>query len=261
MIRAPLFVPATRPERFVKAANSGADAVIIDLEDAVAPVDKIQARSMLACGFTNLPVIVRVNSIGTAWHKADIIAVKATNPTAVMLPKSEDPAAISHLIASLDGLPVIVLIETALGLANARTISKINGVERIAFGSVDFCADLGCTHLREVLLPIRSELVMASRLAGIAAPIDGVTVQLNDSALIYDDAKHARDMGMTGKLCIHPKQVADVLTAFLPTEVEISWAQRVLATGDGAASIGGEMVDEPVRIRARTILASATSMQ
>lgn len=261
MIRAPLFVPATRPERFAKAANSGADAIILDLEDAVAPADKIQARNMLTRDFTNLPVIVRSNPVGSTWYETDILAIKAMEAAAVMLPKSEDLTEISRLVAMLDGLPVIALIETAQGLANARTIADLKGVERIAFGSVDFCADVGCSHLREILLPARSELVFASRLAGISAPIDGVTVQLNDPALVHEDAKHARAVGMTGKLCIHPKQIDDVLTAFLPTETEISWAQRVLATGEGAASLDGEMVDEPVRIRARAILVSTTRMQ
>jgi len=98
--------------------------------------------------------------------------------------------------------------------------------------------------------------VLASRLGGIAAPIDGVTVQLDDPAVTRDDAGHARDLGMTGKLCIHPKQIAEVKRAFAPSEDEISWAKRVLASGDGAVAVDGAMVDEPVRIRARAILAA-----
>ena len=97
--------------------------------------------------------------------------------------------------------------------------------------------------------------MLASRLGGIAAPIDGVTVQLDDPAVTHDDAGHARDLGMTGKLCIHPKQITEVKRAFAPSEDEISWAKRVLASGDGAVSVDGAMVDEPVRIRARAILA------
>ncbi|HWL57467.1 MAG TPA: CoA ester lyase [Paracoccus sp. (in: a-proteobacteria)] len=255
-IRAPLFVPANRPERFAKAAASGTDAVILDLEDAVPQDAKAAARAALAADFTDLPVLVRVNAQGTPWHDADVAAVAGLPVAAVILPKAED-AAICSAVAAATGKPVIALIESGLGLAQARAIAAAEGVERLAFGSIDFCADLGCEHLREVLLPARSELVLASRLAGIAGPIDGVTVQLDDLSVIRGDAAHARAMGMTGKLCIHPKQVAEVRNAFAPTEDQIDWARRVLASGDGAVSVDGAMVDEPVRIRARAILAQA----
>jgi citrate lyase subunit beta/citryl-CoA lyase len=108
--------------------------------------------------------------------------------------------------------------------------------------------------MRDVLAPARFELVLASRLAGIAAPIDGVTVQLEDLSETSDDAAHARDIGMSGKLCIHPRQIAPVLSAFAPSEAEIDWARRALASGDGAVLVEGAMIDEPVRIRARSIL-------
>lgn len=251
-IRAPLFVPADRPERFAKAAASGADAVILDLEDAVAAAAKDAARAALACGFTDLPVLVRINGAGTAWHEADVAAVAALPVAGVILPKAEDAGAAARLRQAA-GCAVIGLVESARGLANARAIAAAEGVERLAFGSIDYCADLGSAHLRAVLLPARSELVLASRLAGIAAPIDGVTVQLDDLRPV-EDAAHARALGMTGKLCIHPKQIAAVRRAFAPTEAEIGWARRVLASGDGAVSVDGAMVDAPVRIRARAIL-------
>lgn len=252
-IRAPLFVPANRPERFEKAARSEADAVILDLEDAV-PLDaKNAARSALRCDFTDLPVIVRINGAGSAAHEADLVAVAALRPAAVILPKAEDPSLVETLARTLP-CPIIALIESACGLANARTIAATKGVARLAFGSVDFCADLGCAHKRAILAPARFELVLASRLVGITAPIDGVTVRLDDLSETADDAVHARDMGMSGKLCIHPKQIAAVLAAFAPSAVEIDWARRVLASGDGAVLIDGAMVDEPVRIRARSIL-------
>jgi citrate lyase subunit beta / citryl-CoA lyase len=256
-IRTPIFVPAARPERFAKAAGSGADAVILDLEDAVAVTDKDAARDALQTDFTDLPVIVRINAAGTPWHKPDIAAAHAIGADAVMLPKSEYLAEVSAVVSALRGIPVIALIETAKGLANARAIAALDGVVRLAFGSVDYCADLGCHHLRDVLLPARSELVLASRLAGIAAPIDGVTTQLDDPSISFDDALHARQMGMTGKLCIHPKQIAQVRRAFAPSFVEIAWARRALDSGDGAVSVDGAMVDEPVRMRARAILAAS----
>tara|TARA_R110000751_G_scaffold307857_1_gene432823 strand:+ start:9133 stop:9924 length:792 start_codon:yes stop_codon:yes gene_type:complete len=254
-IVAPLFVPANRPDRFGKAASCGADAVILDLEDAVAEADKDMARAALSCDFTALPVIVRINAVASRWHAADVEAVQDLSIAAVMLPKSESPDAVAAVVAAFKGRPIIALIEAAKGLSKARAIAGMQGVVRLAFGSVDYCADLGCAHLREVLLPARSELVMASRLAGIAAPLDGVTVQLDDPMITHTDAEHARNLGMTGKLCIHPKQIGPVIKAFSPTAADIDWAERVLALGDGAIAVKGEMVDEPVRIRARTILA------
>ncbi|WBU63479.1 HpcH/HpaI aldolase/citrate lyase family protein [Paracoccus aerodenitrificans] len=252
-VRAPLFVPANRPERFAKAAASGADAVILDLEDAVADADKAAARAKLRCDFTDLPVMVRINASATSPHEADLAAVADLKPAAVILPKAELPSEIEAVSRQTD-VPVIALIESALGLANARAIAGVDGAVRLAFGSIDYCADLGCEHLRDILLPVRTELVLASRLAGIAAPIDGVTAQLDDPRISHDDARHARDLGMTGKLCIHPKQIDAVKRAFAPTPAEIDWAERVLAAGDGAVSVDGAMVDAPVRIRARAIL-------
>lgn len=255
-IRCPLFVPANRPERFAKAALSGADAVILDLEDAVAADDKHSARAALRCDFTSLPVIVRVNAIGTAWHLDDLAAVAGLPLAAVMLPKAEDPTACTA-VARLTGKPVIALVETALGLAQARAIAAAPGVVRLAFGSIDFCADLGCAHTRDILLPVRLELVLASRLACIGAPIDGVTVVLDDPAISHADAGHARALGMTAKLCIHPRQIAAIRTALAPSPAETDWARRVLALADGAVTLDGEMVDEPVRVRARAILAAS----
>jgi len=257
LIRAPLFVPAHRPDRFAKAAASGADGLILDLEDAVPAAEKDAARAALAVDFTTLPVLVRVNARGTSWHEADLRAVKALRPAGLILPKAASAQDVA-VVRQTTGLPVLALIESAEGLAAARSIAA-GGAARLVFGSIDFCADLGVAHDRDVLLPVRSELVLASRLAGIAAPVDGVTVALDDPAGCEDDARHARRLGMTGKLCIHPRQIDAVLRAFLPSAAEITWAQRVLASGDGAVSVDGAMVDEPVRIRARAILAAAGS--
>ena len=254
LLRSLLFVPATRPDRFAKAAASGADAVVLDLEDAVGPDDKATARSNLSCDLPECPLIARINPHGTPWHDADLQAVRQVSLAAVMLPKAEAPNLIAD-VAQATGLPTIALVETALGLSQARAIAMTPGVVRMAFGSVDFCADLGCDHDRDVLLPARSELVLAARLAGQAAPIDGVTLDVSSPTAAHDDARHAKRMGMTGKLCIHPRQVAEVQRAFAPTETEMHWARRVLASGDGATLVDGQMVDEPVRIRARAILA------
>lgn len=266
-IRAPLFLPATRLDRLAKAAASGADALIIDLEDAVAASDKDAARQgvlALAAKGPNLghptplpPLILRINAADTAWYEDDLAAISALPLHAVMLPKAETSASLHCLAGGLNGLiSVIALIETTQGLEDARCIAATPGISRLAFGSIDFCADLGCAHHRDILLPVRLELVMASRLAQKPAPFDGVTTQLDDLALTEADARHARDVGMTGKLCIHPKQISAVYRAFAPSEKDIAWAMRVLSLPDqGAVNMDGEMVDEPVRIRARAILA------
>lgn len=257
-IVAPLFVPGHRPDRFAKAAASGADAVILDLEDAV-PLDaKDEARAALATYAAPVPALVRINAQGTPWHGADVAAVVALKPAAVMLPKAEDTGTLDALAAALGpGIPIIALIESARGLAQARTLAAHPAVARLAFGSVDFCADLGSAHLRELLLPARFELVLASRLAGLIPPLDGVTTRIDDASEAEDDARHAAAMGFGGKLAIHPKQVTPIRAGFRPSEEEIAWAERVLASGDGAARVDGAMVDEPVRIRARTLLARA----
>ncbi|SEK09128.1 Citrate lyase subunit beta-like protein [Marinovum algicola] len=257
-VRAPLFVPATRPERFAKAAPAGADAIIIDLEDAVAPAQKQSARQSLDTEFNTLPVILRINAPGTPWFSEDLQAAKALHPAAVMLPKAENPAAINTVARDLPGLPLIALIETAVGMAHAREIASLEGVVRLAFGSVDYCVDLGCRHQRDSLLSARTELVLAARLAGKVAPLDGVTTALDRPGILRDDAQHARDLGMTGKLCIHPSQVPEVLAAFAPSPEELAWARQVLTASDGAVRIDGEMVDAPVRARAEALLARTT---
>ncbi|WP_375263007.1 HpcH/HpaI aldolase/citrate lyase family protein [Palleronia sp.] len=257
-IRTLLFVPADRPDRFGKAAASGADAVILDLEDAVARDRKDIARAALHADFTDLPVLVRINGTGTPWHADDLAALRDLAVAAVVLPKAETPGAVDAICRTLEGrVPVLALIESGLGLAQARAIAALPGVCRLVFGSIDYCADLGCEHRRDVLLPARSELVLASRLAGIAAPIDGVTARLDDLSQTRDDASHARALGMTGKLCIHPRQVPEVRRAFAPSSAELDWARRVIVSGDGAVSVDGAMVDEPVRMRAQSILAQA----
>ncbi|MEP9355577.1 CoA ester lyase [Xanthobacter sp. KR7-65] len=249
----PLFVPADRPERFEKAAAAGADAVILDLEDAVAADAKDAARAALRSGFGSVPIIVRVNGLGTPWHAADMAALAGHGFAAVMVPKAEAGEPFSSLCGA-SPVPVVALVESARGLADARRIAETSNVTRLAFGSIDFCADIGCMHTRDALLVARSELVLASRLAGLVAPVDGVTTSIGDAGAISADARHALDLGFGGKLAIHPRQIVPIRAGLAPDEAEIAWARKVLASGDGAAAVDGAMVDEPVRIRARTIL-------
>lgn len=253
---APLFVPANRPERFEKAAASGADAVILDLEDAVAAPAKEAARAALRLDFTDRPVFVRINAAGTPWHADDLAAVARMPFAGIMVPKAENSAALMAISGRLGpGKRLVALIESALGLANARAVAAVPAVGRLAFGSIDFCADLGSAHTRQALLSARHEIVLASRLAGLVPPLDGVTTVVDDPAVAADDARYARELGFGGKLAIHPRQIEAIRAGFLPDAAEIAWARKVLESGDGAAAVDGAMVDEPVRIRARSILA------
>lgn len=259
---APLFVPANRPERFNKAAASGADAIILDLEDAVPPQAKEEARRSLYVGFTDRPVLVRINGIGSEWHIDDVAVISSLPICGVILPKAEMGGPLQGLAADLGRrLPIIALIETARGLRDAAEIAALPGIERLAFGSIDFSAELGCAHTREALLCARSSVVLASRLAGSAPPLDGVTTSVDDADLVKEDARYARDLGFGGKLAVHPRQIGPIYAGFRPDESETAWAHRVLAAGEGAVEVDRAMVDAPVRIRARSILARAQQGQ
>lgn len=251
----PLFVPGDRPERFSKAAASGADAMIIDLEDAVAPESKPAARAALqpAALPAGIPLFVRLNAVGTLWHEDDVAAVARLDLAGVMLSKVESGQDVARLAAMLPAKSIIALIESAHGLANVREIAQHAG--RLAFGSIDFCADLGMAHEREMLLTARAEIVLASRLASLPAPLDGVCTILDAAAQVEEEARYARALGFGGKLCIHPKQLIPLRAGFAPTRAQVDWAERVLASGSGAVTVDGKMVDEPVRLQARQILA------
>jgi citrate lyase subunit beta / citryl-CoA lyase len=264
MSRAWLFVPGHRPERFDKALAAGADRVIVDLEDAVAPADKAAARMALArwLGATPARVAVRVNAADTDWFADDLALVDAPAVSTVVLPKAEDPKVLAQLAARRHGLALVPLLESAAGFAALRSLAAAPGVERLAFGHLDFQVDLGMRDAAEdELLPFRAEIVLASRLARIAPPLDGVTAAIDDAVRLADDVARARRLGFGGKLCIHPKQVAGVRAGFAPGEAEIAWAQRVLAAaqqaGGAAIAVDGKMVDRPVMLRAEAILRDA----
>jgi citrate lyase subunit beta/citryl-CoA lyase len=215
---------------------------------------KATARARLRADFGRAAILVRINGWNTPWFDDDLAAVASQPFAGVIVPKA-DVESLRAAAARLGSeMAVIALVETASGLAEARAIAALACVRRLAFGSVDFSADLGCAHTREALLAARGELVLASRLARKTAPIDGVTTSIDVDDLVSDDARHARDLGFGGKLCIHPRQIAPVLAGFAPTESEIAWARKILASGDGAVAVEGSMVDEPVRARARSLL-------
>lgn len=250
----PLFLPADRLDRLAKAVAANPDAVILDLEDGVEPEAKAVARSaILSLDQPSVPVVVRINGADTAWFTDDLAACRSLGwPVAVMLSKAEKP----EDLARLDGFEVWALIESALGLSRAREIAA-GGAARLAFGSVDYAADLGCAHERPALLAARSELVLASRLAGLAPPLDGVTLDVRDADLAEDDARYAASLGFGGKLCIHPAQISPTRLGLRPSDAQIAWARKVResATAGGVVRVGTDMIDAPVRAMADHVLA------
>lgn len=270
LARSFLFVPATRPERFAKALAAGADAVIIDLEDAVAPGEKAQARQGLAQAWPGLAtagrarVLVRVNAGNTAWHGDDLNllgGLVGLGLAGVVLPKAEHAAQLSHVAAVLGPACALVpLIESVAGLDAADTLARSPQVLRLAFGNLDFQADAGlaCGPDEAELTAVRLAVLLASRRAQLPSPIDGVTADLQDAAQLARDLLRSRSGGFGAKLCIHPAQVAAVNAAFTPSPAEIDWARRVVAASEaadgGVVSLDGRMVDAPVlRLAQRTL--------
>ncbi|MFF3493294.1 HpcH/HpaI aldolase/citrate lyase family protein [Streptomyces sp. NPDC002795] len=254
-----LFVPASRPDRFAKAAGSGADAVIVDLEDAVAAGDKAAARDHVRAAWPRdapVPVVVRVNGPRTAEFADDLAVCRALAPAAVVLPKTESAAQVRDAYEA-SGTRVLPLIETARGLVNLDGIAAEPGCVRLLFGSIDLALDLGVSDDR-ALDSARADLVRWSAANGLPAPVDGVTTAVRDPAAVTRAATRGRGWGFGGKLCVHPAQLPHVRAAFAPAEEEVNWARRVLAAGhDAAGTVDGEMIDRPVVERARRVLHQA----
>jgi citrate lyase subunit beta/citryl-CoA lyase len=268
--RSLLFVPANRPDRFAKALASGADAVIIDLEDAVAPDEKAPARVLLSEAFSHFSrperarVVVRMNAAFTPWHEEDLSLLQqlaAQGLGGVMLAKAESAADLQRLAQTVGpGCALLPLIESVAGLDGADALAAAPQVVRLVFGNLDFQADAGlaCDADEVELLPVRLALLLASRRADRVAPVDGVTVDTQDGARLQRDVARSRRGGFGAKLCIHPAQVALVNAAFAPSDAEIAWARRVLAAfeaaGGGVFKLDGRMVDAPVlRFAQRTL--------
>lgn len=254
-----LFVPGDRPERFGKAHASGADAVICDLEDGVAPEDKEQARSQVRGWLaTGGHAWVRVNAPGSERCDGDVEALRGLpGLQGLMVPKSENAEQLEDLAERGGGCRLVALLETAVGVLEAGSIAGSPAVERLAFGSIDYAGDLDAAESDDSLLLARSLMVLASRAAGKPGPLDGVTTDVVDMAPVQAAAMYARGLGFAGKLCIHPRQVAAVAAGFAPNEQEVRWARAVLEAGAtrGAVAVAGRMVDRPVLERARRILA------
>lgn len=263
-----LFVPATRPDRFAKAAASGADRIIIDLEDAVAPDTKDDARESLAAAMLpdSVPVYVRVNGAATPWFERDLAAARKLRLTGILLPKADSPDDVARAVHRLPSdFQIVPIIETAAGAWNVLGVASSRNVERVVFGALDFQLDTGMLDEGGTLDFSRSRVTVASRVAKIGAPIDSVCLSINDDAQIAADAARGRRFGCCGKLCIHPNQVRVSNATFRPTGEEIEWATSVLAAcasrpGDAVFSHRGALVDRPVIERANQIVALASTL-
>jgi citrate lyase subunit beta/citryl-CoA lyase len=255
--RSYLFVPGNRPDRFDKACASGADAVIIDLEDAVPSAERFAARQNTASWLSAChPVYIRINGADTEWFREDLAICGATGVAGVVLPKAERVEDIQTI-----GIPVLPIIETARGFWNVSALAHAPNVRRLLFGSIDFQVDLGIAGEGEELLYFRSQLVLVSRIAGLPSPVDGITTSFDSQDAVRADTRRARRLGFGAKLCIHPKQIAAVHECFGSTAEEAAWARRVVEAaakaGGGATSLDGEMIDRPVLARALEILKHA----
>lgn len=267
--RSYLFVPADRPERFDKALASAADRVVIDLEDAVAPANKALARAALHERLARVSaderrrIVVRINDEQTAYFDDDLVLLQHAQVAEVMLPKCERPNSVARLRAACPETAVLALIESARGVLAAPTLAATPGVQRLVFGTVDFALEMDLSGDPVGFDFASAQLALASRAAGIASPVAGVTTAIDDEALVLAELARARAHGFSAKLCIHPRQVAMVHAALAPTAAEIDWARRVIvasAAANGAAlRLDGRMVDKPVLLRAQAVLARAAA--
>jgi citrate lyase subunit beta/citryl-CoA lyase len=284
-MRSMLFVPGDRPERFTKATASGADAVILDLEDAVTAERRPEARAAivhwLATAERTVPLWVRINPVGSRDALADLAAVIAGRPDGIVLPKARDGAdvhRVHHWLESLEAhcafapgsirlMPLIT--ESAGALLKAASFTALPArVAGLTWGAEDLAADVGASRNRTpdgeyefTYALARSFCLLAAAAAGVPA-FDTVDTEFRDAAAVERRARDSRRQGFAGKLAIHPAQVAPIHAAFSPTAEEIDWAERVLtafraAPGVGAVAFEGGMLDKPHLRQAERILAAA----
>jgi citrate lyase subunit beta/citryl-CoA lyase len=272
-LRSLLFAPAVRPDLLRKMPHTGADAIVIDLEDATPPdakdTGRVEMRSAVADLAGQLPILVRVNDDTTPWHDDDLDSLPTEGLAGIVMPKIETIAGLDSLAAQLNDrgldMPVIGGVETALGVADARPLLAHDVVSAAYFGAEDFIADLGGvrTASNDEVAYARAQVALAGRLADVTV-IDQIVADFTDDDRCRRECLQARAMGYGGKLCIHPSQVAIANEAFLPSSEEIDRARRLLeayddAKAQGVASVAfeGQMVDEPVARQARRVLAQA----
>lgn len=262
---APLFVPAHKPHLIEKATKTSADALFLDLEDAVAADEKQAARNAILTATSKTPLWVRVNDVRSSYFEEDMAYIRqcdfAENKLqGLLLPKLEAPDDIEKIFEKLGKIvPLLGFVETAKGLSQCNELLAHSHLLTVIFGNLDFALDCGAKPTREALLFARSRLIIATKSTDKPAPLDGVTADFKDEALLASDLEHATSLGFGGRLCIHPSQTAPTLAAFMPTQDEIERARAILdAAGDSlVAQLEGQMIDRPVIEQARRTLKKA----
>jgi citrate lyase beta subunit len=260
-----LFAPGSEERKLVRALESGADAVVADLEDAVASEEKGAARAVatrvLGGAGTESLRLLRVNGVDTEWHDADLAAVRGRDLDAIVVPKATE-AGIRAVAHSAD-IPIVAIVETARGLREAFAIASHEQVAALLLGAVDLGLDLGLEEREDgqEILFARSSLVVDSAAAGLRGPVDRVWVDVRDLEGLARDCAVARSLGFRGKALVHPDQVAPTHEAFAPTANELRRAREIVAAydravgeGRGVVALDGDMIDAPVAERARELL-------
>ena len=272
--RSLLFVPAVRPDRYPKALATGADAVCIDLEDGVSFAAKGEAREAALALFAGrapvrAEVSLRINDPKTDLGQRDLDAVRRSGirPDALMLPKCDGPEEIRDVAGALGGalsdLPLIVMVETARGVAAAEEISAATPtVSAIFFGAIDFAADVGCEVGWDAALYARSRVVVAAAVAGVGA-LDSPYMDVLALDGLAAESRRTRGLGFGGKAAIHPTQVPVIQTAFSPAAEEVAWARRIVEAYDrnegGVLLVDGKLIERPVIASAKRTLAVASA--
>jgi citrate lyase subunit beta/citryl-CoA lyase len=258
MYRSYLFAPGHNRKLLARVFEAGADTVMLDLEDAVPPDAKERARAMVAEVLADRSAWVRINAVGTAVAAADLAAI-AGLAAGIRIPKVESAADVQWVHDRAPDTPLICAIESACGLMAAPEIAQADGVRHLSLGGVDLQRDLGAGDGNLQTLYARSHLVVVSRAAGLAPPIDSVYARLNDDDGLRAQAEFARSLGFFGKSAIHPRQLQILHEVFTPSDEELDWARTVIeafdASGGNATKlVDGEFVDLPVAVRARRLL-------
>jgi citrate lyase subunit beta/citryl-CoA lyase len=279
--RSVLFMPGSNVRAMEKARSLPADAVIFDLEDAVAPDAKENARAQVlgtvrAGGYGRREVIVRTNAMATPWGRADLAVVATSGADAVLLPKVESPVTVREALGVLadagapPGLSLWCMLETPRGILNAAAIAACNSlVAALVMGTSDLTKDLHARHTRD-RLPLITSLglcVLAARAAGVAA-LDGVHLDLDDDAGFEAACRQAADLGFDGKTLIHPKTIAKANEIFAPAASEIDWSRRVIAAhaeavaqGRGVIVLDGRLIENLHVDEARRVVALAEAIE
>jgi citrate lyase beta subunit len=264
-LRSLLFAPGSDERKLAKALSSAADAVVCDLEDAVAPADKdaareVTRRALAEAGERGPARLVRINAAGTAWFEDDLAFTAGLALDGIVLPKAS-PDAVAAL--GTDGPPVVAIVETAMGLRQAYEIASGTRVAALLLGSVDLSAEVGLEPRPDAqeILYARSKVAIDSAAAGVRGPLDVVHLDFGDEAGLEEQCRLARALGFRGKASIHPGQIETINRVFSPSDEEIAWARGVVEAFDGQSAgvlaVNGAMVDRPVVERARRILEEA----